>query len=47
MFLGDRWEYRLARGNLRLVAHGPAPLERSEVWCEVPSRHVWIFPQAA
>lgn len=47
VFLGDRWEYRLARGNLRLVAHGPAPLERSEVWCEVPSRHVWIFPQAA
>ena len=27
VFLGDRWEYRLARGNLRLVAHGPAPLE--------------------
>lgn len=47
VFLGDRWEYRLARGNLRLVAHGPAPLEQSEVWCEVPSRHVWIFPQAA
>ena len=47
VFLGDRWEYRLARGNLRLVAHGPAPLEQSEVWCEVPPRHVWIFPQAA
>ena len=43
VFLGDRWEYRLIRGSLRMVAHGPAPLEGTEAWCEVPPRHVWIF----
>ena len=47
VFLGDRWEYRLARGNLRLVAHGPAPLEGEEAWCEVPPKHLWIFGHAA
>ncbi len=47
VFLGDRWEYRLTRGTLRVVAHGPAPLEQSETWCEFPPDHVWIFPQAA
>lgn len=43
VFLGDRWEYRLARGTLRVVAHGAEPLKRSEVWCEIPPAHLWIF----
>lgn len=43
VFLGDRWEYRLTRGGLRMVAHGPAPSEGAEAWCELPPRHVWIF----
>jgi len=47
VFLGDRWEYRLVRGTLRLVAHGPAPLEQNEVWCELPPRDLWIFPATA
>ena len=45
VFLGDRWEYRLARGGLRVIAHGPEPLEQPEVWCEFPPRAVWIFPE--
>lgn len=45
VFLGDRWEYRLTRGSLRMVAHGPAPLEGAEAWCEIPPRHLWIFPR--
>jgi iron(III) transport system ATP-binding protein len=46
VFLGGRWEYRLARGNLRMVAHGPAPLVDGAVWCEIPPRDLWIFPSA-
>jgi iron(III) transport system ATP-binding protein len=45
VFLGDRWEYRLARGSLRMVAHGAQPLGQSQVWCELPPRDVWIFPR--
>jgi iron(III) transport system ATP-binding protein len=44
VFLGDRWEHHLARGTLRVVAHGPAPLEQGEVWCEIPPQDLWIFP---
>ncbi len=47
VFLGDRWEYRLSRGSLRVVAHGPAPIEGEEAWCALPPEHVWIFPKAA
>ncbi|HEX5325530.1 MAG TPA: ABC transporter ATP-binding protein [Acetobacteraceae bacterium] len=46
VFLGDRWEYRLARDTLRIVAHGAMPLEGSEVWCELPAEGLWIFPDA-
>jgi iron(III) transport system ATP-binding protein len=46
VFLGDRWEHHLARGTLRVVAHGPAPLEQGEVWCEIPPQDLWIFPNA-
>ena len=47
VFLGDRWEYRLSRGTLRVVAHGPAPLDQPDTWCEFPPAHVWIFPTPA
>src|SRR3954451_23307897 len=46
VFLGDRWEYHLARGTLKVVAHGPGPLEQSEVWCEIPPRDLWLFAEA-
>src|SRR4051794_10674141 len=44
VFLGDRWEYHLTRGTLRIVAHGAAPLQQGEVWCEMPPDHLWLFP---
>jgi iron(III) transport system ATP-binding protein len=47
IFLGDRWEYRLSRGNLKVVAHGAAPLDAAEVWCAFPREHVWIFAPAS
>jgi iron(III) transport system ATP-binding protein len=43
VFLGDRWEYHLARGTLKVVAHGPKPLEQDEVWCEIPPGDLWLF----
>ena len=46
VFLGDRWEYRLVRGGLRMVANGPRPLEQAETWIEVPPDDVWIFAGA-
>jgi iron(III) transport system ATP-binding protein len=43
IFLGDKWEYRLNRAGLRVVAHGPVALETREVWCAFPPASVWIF----
>ena len=47
VFLGDRWEYRLSRGSLRIVANGPNPLETGEAYLDIPPRHVWIFAGAS
>jgi iron(III) transport system ATP-binding protein len=46
IFLGDSWEYRLSRGDLKVVARGLAPLETQEVWCAFPPEHVWIFARS-
>jgi iron(III) transport system ATP-binding protein len=42
--LGDRWEYRLVRGDLQLRAQGEQPVAEGEVWCECPREAVWLFP---
>ena len=47
LYLGDRWEYRLARGDLRVKAFGPEPIPAGRVWAEIPSESVWIFPDVA
>lgn len=47
LYLGDRWEYRLARGDLRAKAFGPEPIPAGRVWAEIPSESVWIFPDVA
>src|SRR5262249_21002759 len=39
LYLGDHWEYRLARGALKLRAVGSDPLPAREVWCECPKEH--------
>ncbi len=46
MYLGDRWEHRLRRGDLHARAHGPLPLQQKSVWCEFPQQSVWVFPAA-
>ena len=42
IYLGDRWEYRLARGDLKLRAFGSKSL-LGNVWCSIPEDSVWIF----
>jgi iron(III) transport system ATP-binding protein len=46
LYLGDRWEYRLACGELKAKAFGPKPLPSGQVWAEIPRDSVWIFPGA-
>lgn len=46
IYLGDRWEYRLSRGDVKLRAAGLAPLGGREIWVECPREHVWIFPDS-
>lgn len=43
MYLGDRWEHRLKRGELKLRAHGSHPLQGKSVWCDFPRQSVWAF----
>lgn len=47
LYLGDRWEYRLACGELKAKAFGAKPLASGQVWAEIPRESVWIFPAAA
>ncbi len=43
IYLGDRWEHRLRRGELQLRAQGDEPINKGRVWCQIPPEHVWIF----
>jgi len=43
MYLGDKWEHLFHLGDLRLRAHGPAPLPAGEHWLELPREDLWIF----
>jgi iron(III) transport system ATP-binding protein len=43
LYLGDRWEYRIRRGDFRAKAHGTQPLPPGAVWCEFPPDSVWVF----
>ncbi len=43
LYLGERWEYLLARGALRVRAWGRAPLPPGECWVEFPPDDLWLF----
>lgn len=47
LFLGDRWEYRLAWGGFRAKAFGTKALQSGSVWVEIPRESVWLFPSVA
>lgn len=43
IFVGDRWEYRLARGGLKLKAYGGRGLPHGSTMVRMPRNKVWIF----
>jgi iron(III) transport system ATP-binding protein len=43
IYLGDRWEYRLRRGDFIAKAHGAKQLSTGTVWARIPSESVWVF----
>ena len=47
LYLGDRWEHRVRRGDLRIRAYGPRKLTGGSVWCEIEPEAVWLFEDAA
>lgn len=47
LYLGDHWEYRLSRGDLKIRARGAERLEAKSVWCEIPEKNVWLFASEA
>ncbi|TIS84299.1 MAG: hypothetical protein E5W99_14085 [Mesorhizobium sp.] len=43
IYLGDKWEYRLRRGDLVAKAHGTRRLAPGKVWATIPAESVWVF----
>ncbi len=43
LYLGERWEYLLTRGDMRVRAWGRAPLPPGERWVEFPADDLWLF----
>ncbi|WP_027488874.1 ABC transporter ATP-binding protein [Allorhizobium undicola] len=43
IYLGDRWEYRLRRGDFVAKAHGARQLRSGTVWARIPPESVWVF----
>jgi iron(III) transport system ATP-binding protein len=46
LFVGDKWEHRLRRGDLRMRAYGPKRLAGGSVWLEIAPDDVWLFEDA-
>lgn len=47
IYLGDKWEYRLRRGDFTAKAHGTRRLPSGRVWARIPQDSVWVFPAGA
>ncbi len=43
LYLGERWEYVLQRGDLRIRAWGDAARPAGEYWVSFPAGDLWIF----
>ncbi len=43
LYLGERWEYLLVRGTLRVRAWGRVALPPGERWVEFPPDDLWLF----
>ena len=46
LYLGDKWEHRLRRGDLRMRAYGASRLEGGKVALAIRAEDVWIFEGA-
>lgn len=46
IYLGDRWEYRLRRGDFVAKAHGTVQMPTGKVWAQIPPESVWLFSGA-
>ncbi|MCT2577875.1 MULTISPECIES: hypothetical protein [unclassified Mesorhizobium] len=47
IYLGDKREYRLRRGDFVAKAHGARQLASGNVWARIPAESVWVFAAAA
>lgn len=45
LYLGDRWEYRLKKGNLNLKAFGTQSLESGDVHVKLLPENIWVFAE--
>ena len=43
LYLGDKWEYRLKRGDIRLRAQGAKALAGATAHCSLPAADTWLF----
>ncbi|HEV2512268.1 ABC transporter ATP-binding protein [Bosea sp. (in: a-proteobacteria)] len=43
IYLGEKWEYRLKRGDLRLRAQGHEPLGAAIAHCRIPASATWLY----
>jgi len=46
LYLGDKWEHRLRRGDLRMRAYGTSRLEGGKVPLDIRAPDVWVFEDA-
>jgi iron(III) transport system ATP-binding protein len=46
LYLGDKWEHRLRRGDLRIRAYGASRLDGGKVELSIRPQDVWIFEDA-
>jgi hypothetical protein len=43
LYLGERWEYVVTLGELRIRMWGQAALTPGQYWISVPQSALWIF----
>ncbi|HEX6158505.1 MAG TPA: ABC transporter ATP-binding protein [Burkholderiales bacterium] len=46
LYLGDKWEHRMRRGDLRMRAYGTSRLDGGKVRLDIQPRDVWVFEDA-
>jgi iron(III) transport system ATP-binding protein len=43
LYLGDKWEYRLSRGDFSAKAFGARRIAPGPVWAHIPAESIWVF----